>query len=184
MRKNYGAKPYLFPQPVLILATYDQDGNPNAMNAAWGGQADFDKILIDLSHHKTTDNMLATGAFTVGIGDAKQVVACDYVGLVSGDKQPDKLAKAGWTTTKSEFVNAPIINELPISLECKLLQVLPDGMHLGQVVNVSCDERYLGEDGLPDLGKCQPIVFDPFHHTYLNLGEVVGKAFADGKQLK
>lgn len=184
MRKNFGVKPFIYPQPVLILATYDEQGRPNAMNAAWGGTADFDKIFVELSHHKTTDNMLATRAFTVGIGDKEHVVACDYVGLVSGDKVPDKLERAGFTTTKSEFVNAPIINELPLTLECELLEVLPDGMHLGKVVNVSCDERYLGEDGLPDLTKFTPITFDPIHMTYVALGEVVAKAFACGKQLK
>ena len=184
MRKNFGVKPFIYPQPVLILATYDQDGKPNAMNAAWGGTADFDKVFIDLSHHQTTDNMLATGAFTVGIADKEHVVACDYVGLVSGAKEPDKMRKGGFSVTKSEFVNAPIINELPLTLECKLLKVLDDGMHIGQVVNVSCDEKYLGEDGLPDLSKFTPITFDPIHNKYIALGEVVGNAFKDGKQLK
>ncbi len=105
MRKNFGAKPYLYPQPVMIIGTYDENGNANAMNAAWGGMAGANKIIIDLSSHKTTDNIQLNRAFTVSVGDVKHLTACDYVGMVSAHNAPDKMEKAGFTTTKSDFVN-------------------------------------------------------------------------------
>lgn len=118
MRKDFGAQPFLFPQPVLIIATYDEEGKANAMNAAWGGIVGRDEIMIDLSQHKTTDNLKKNRAFTVSFADVEHVVACDYVGIVSGAQESDKMKKAGFTTTKSTFVNAPIINELPVTMEC------------------------------------------------------------------
>ena len=123
MRKDLGAKPYLFPQPVMIIGTYDENGKANAMNAAWGGIVGRNEIIIDLSNHKTTENLLETRAFTVSVADLEHLVPCDYVGIVSGNKEPDKMEKAGFTTTKSKFVNAPVINELPLTLECVLTQV-------------------------------------------------------------
>lgn len=142
-RKNFGAKPYLFPQPVLIIGTYDENGKANAMNAAWGGIVGADEIMIDLSHHKTTENLMKTKAFTVSAADAEHMVACDYVGIVSGSTEPNKMEKAGFTTTKSEFVNAPIINELPVTLECELVDVIDGSKYLGRIKNVSVDERVL-----------------------------------------
>lgn len=184
MRKNFGVQTYIYPQPVLIVGTYDENGLPNAMNAAWGGICDNDKIMIDMSTHKTTVNMEKNKAFTVAFGDVEHAVACDYVGIVSGNDEPNKFAKAGFTAVKSDFVNAPIIQELPITLECELLQVLEDGEYIGKIVNVSCDERYLGADGLPDLSKFTPITYDPVHHHYIALGNIVGQAFSDGNQIK
>lgn len=137
MRKNFGAKPYLYPQPVMIIGTYDENGNANAMNAAWGGMAGANKIMIDLSSHKTTDNIQLNRAFTVSVGDVKHLTACDYVGMVSAHNAPDKMEKAGFTTTKSDFVNAPIINELPLTLECELLDVIEGSLYLGEIKNVS-----------------------------------------------
>lgn len=183
MRKNFGVKTYIYPQPVLIIGTYDENGNANAMNAAWGGICDYNKVAVDLGNHQTTDNIAKTNAFTVAIADAEHVIACDYVGVVSGRKEPDKMKKAGFTTVKSEFVNAPVINELPITLECELLKIVDGGMYIGKIINVSADEKYLGEDGEPDLSKFCPITFDPVHHKYIALGEEVGQAFSDGKQL-
>ena len=116
MRKNFGAKPFLYPQPVMILGTYDENGKANAMNAAWGGIVGANEIIVDLSAHKTTDNIIKNKAFTVGVADLEHLVACDYVGIVSANKEADKMKKAGFTTTKGEFVNAPIINELPLTL--------------------------------------------------------------------
>lgn len=153
MRKNFGAKPYLYPQPVMIIGTYDENGNANAMNAAWGGMAGANKIMIDLSSHKTTDNIQLNRAFTVSVGDVKHLTACDYVGMVSAHNAPDKMEKAGFTTTKSDFVNAPIINELPLTLECELLDVIEGSLYLGEIKNVSMDESILGEDGELDLGR-------------------------------
>lgn len=184
MRKNFGVKFWLYPQPVMMIATYNEDGTANAMNAAWGGIADFDKVIIDMSDHKTTDNIARTGAFTVACADTRYVAACDYVGIVSGNEVPDKFSRAGFTATKSAFVNAPIINELSVTLECELLKIEEDGRYIGKIVNVSCDEQYLGEDGLPDLSKFTPITFDPIHDRYIALGETVGQAFSNGKALK
>lgn len=124
MKKNFGAKPYLFPQHVMIIATYDENGKANAMNAAWGGIVGMNEIIVDLGSHKTTDNLLKTKAFTVSVADVEHLVACDYVGIVSANKEPDKMEKAGFTTTKSEFVNAPVINELPLFLNVNLLRLL------------------------------------------------------------
>jgi len=184
MVKNLGAKPYVFPQPVLIIATYDESGVPNAMNAAWGGIVGENEIMIDLSEHKTTENLRLQRAFTVSIGDREHVVACDYVGIVSGKKVPDKLSRAGFSVRKSEHVNAPIINELPLTLECRLKSVSADGKYLGEIVGVLADERILGEDGEVDLGKFHPITYDPARYGYYALGEKVGQAFSDGKKLK
>ena len=122
MRKNFGAKPWVYPQPVLMIGTYDENGKPNLMNAAWGGQYDANQVMLCLSSHKTTDNIKVTGAFTVSFATASTVVPCDYVGIVSAKQEPNKMEKAGFTTVKSKFVNAPIINELPLTLECKFLK--------------------------------------------------------------
>lgn len=140
MKKNLGAAPMIFPQPVLILATYDENGTANAMNAAWGGIVGNDKIIIELASHKTTDNIMNRKAFTVSIGDKEHMLACDYVGIVSGNKVPDKMEKAGFTTTKSEFVDAPVINELPVALECELIKVLEGSMYFAKIVNIVADD--------------------------------------------
>ena len=186
MRKNFGAKPLSYPQPVLIVAAYDENGMPNAMNAAWGGISDSEEISMCLSSgHKTVKDILKTGAFTVSMADAAHVTECDYLGIVSGNKVPDKLAKSGFHTTKSAFVNAPLIDELPIALECRLKDYKPEtGMMRGEIVNVSVDERVLDENGNVDPAKASPITFDPFNNTYLRLGEKVGNAFSDGKRIK
>ena len=185
MRKNFGAKAYLYPMPVLIIGSYDENGNPDAMNAAWGGISEETELSICISaEHKTTKNIIARGAFTVSIADAENVVACDYVGIVSGNKEPDKIKKTGWHTTKSEFVDAPLFDKLPMALECKLISYDEEICRLvGEIVNVCADERILGEDGKFDLNKFSPITYDPVHHTYRKFGDVVGKAFRDGKKI-
>lgn len=184
MRKNYGAKPFLYPQPVLIVGTYDENGDPDCMNAAWGGICDYDKIMLDLGKHKTTDNIAVTKAFTVAVGDAAHVVGCDYVGIVSANDVTDKFAKTGFTQQKSEFVNAPVINELPLTLECELYKILDDGMYIGKIINVSTDEKYVGSDGNPDLSLFSPITFDPFRNKYVALGDDVADAFSAGLAIK
>jgi len=186
MRKNFGAKPILYPQPVLIIATYNADGTPNAMNAAWGGISEEREITICIdSGHKTAENVVKRGAFTVSMATADQVTGCGYVGIVSGNKVPDKVAKAGFHVTPSALVDAPLIDELPMALECRLISYDTDSCRLvGEIVNVNADESVLGEDGKIDAAKLRPITFDPVHHTYLVLGEPVGNAFRDGLKLK
>ena len=185
MRKNFGSKSWLYPMPVLIIAAYDEAGVPNAMNAAWGGMFTDEHIGICISQgHKTTKNILATKAFTVSMATAEQVVACDYVGIVSGNRERDKVAKAGFTTERSEVVNAPIIKELPMTLECEMVSYDEESCHLvGRIVNVSADESIL-TDGKIDYAKLRPITYDPVNHHYVELGAKVGNAFSDGKRLK
>ena len=185
MRKNFGSKSWLYPMPVLIIAAYDEEGVPNAMNAAWGGMFTDEHIGICISQgHKTTKNILATGAFTVSMATAEQVVACDYVGIVSGNRERDKVAKAGFTTERSELINAPIIKELPMTLECEMVSYDEESCHLvGRIVNVSADESIL-TDGKIDYAKLRPITYDPVNHHYVELGAKVGNAFSDGKKLK
>ena len=186
MRKNFGAKPMCYPMPVYIIGTYGADGTPNAMNAAWGGISEETEISICISaDHKTTENILLRKAFTVSMATAKYIAACDYVGIVSGNKVPDKFAKAGFHATKSQFVDAPLIDELPMALECELITYDPESCRLvGRIVNVSADESVLGENGKMDVSKLQPITFDPMNNHYLVLGEKVGQAFHDGVALK
>ena len=186
MRKNFGAKPYTYPQPVLIIASYDENGTADAMNAAWGGISDDTQISMCLSaDHKTVKNILKRKAFTVSMADAAHVTECDYVGIVSANDVPDKLSRAGFHTTKSEFVDAPLIDELPMALECRLVSYDEESCRLiGEIVNVSTDERILGENGKIEPAKLQPITFDPVNNAYLKLGEKVGNAFKDGVKLK
>lgn len=182
MRKDFGAKSWLYPLPVLIIGTYDEEGKANVMNAAWGGIFDTNMVEVCLSAgHKTTKNLKAKGAFTLNIGDADHVAACDYVGIVSGNDTPDKMEKAGFTAEKSKFVDAPVICELPMALECRLVRITEEGTVIGEVVNINADERVLGEDGLIDAAKLRPISFDPVHNAYLVMGEKVGDAYQDGK---
>ena len=186
MRKNLGAKTMCYPMPVYIIATYNADGTPNAMNAAWGGISEEKEISICADDgHKTAENLVARKAFTVSMATAKYMAACDYVGIVSGNKEPDKFAKAGFHATKSEFVDAPIIDELPMALECKVISYDAETCRLvGEIVNISVDDSVLNEDGKVDVAKLQPITYDPINHHYLVLGEKVGQAFCDGKTLK
>ena len=185
MRKNFGVKSWFYPLPVLIIGTYNEDGTPNAMNAAWGGLYDADKVVVCLSAgHKTTKNIKATGAFTVAFADAAHVIPADYVGMASGNNEPKKMEKAGFHTTKSAFVDAPVIDELPVALECKFLKVNEDGNIIGQIVNVSIDESVLDSDGKLDMSKFQPISFEPANNGYRVLGERMGNAFRDGGKLK
>ena len=186
MRKNLKAKAYIYPLPVLIVGTYDEDGMPNAMNAAWGTVCDTAQVAICLSAgHKTVKNLLTTKAFTVAIADVKNVAAADYVGLVSGNKQPDKLTKTGWRITKSEFVNAPLIEDFPLVLECALVSYDTETeICIGEVVNVSADENILSENGKIDVEKLQPLCYASEVRGYYTLGQKVGDAFSDGLKLK
>lgn len=186
MRKNFGAKPWTYPQPVFIVASYDENGVPDAMNAAWGGISDDTQISLCLSAgHKTVANILKSKAFTVSMADAQHVVECDYVGIESANNVPDKFAKAGFTAVKSEYVNAPVIEQLPMAVECSLVSYDSETCRLvGEIVNVSIDESILTDDGKTDMSRFSPIVFDPINSVYLKLGEKAGNAFQDGRKLK
>mgnify|MGYP003313159937 CR=1 FL=1 len=185
MRKNFGPKCWLFPMPVLIVGSYDENGVPNAMNAAWGGIYDTNLVMVCLADdHKTTENIKKSGAFTLSFATADRVAACDYVGIVSANDTPDKFARAGFHATKSELVNAPLIDELPMAVECKLLKFNEDGICIGEIVNISADESVLDEKGRVDAKKLDPIIYDSCSHAYWSFGEKVGQAFSDGKTIK
>lgn len=186
MRKNFGAKPFTYPQPVYILAAFDENGIPDAMNAAWGGISDSSEISMCISKtHKTLKNILLKKAFTVSMGDLENLTACDYVGITSGNSNPDKFEKAGFHAVKSEFVDAPLIKELPVAVECSLKSYDPDtGRLVGEILNVSVDEKVLNENGNVDIAKVKPLVFDPFNNNYAVVERNVGKAFSDGNKIK
>ncbi len=188
MRKDFGSKAIITPLPVLIIATYNEDGTPNAMNAAWGGQKEEDQIAICLgTSHRTTENIKKRKAFTVSFGTRKTVTVSDFFGIVSGNKLSDKVEKSGLHVVKSAHVDAPMFEEYPLTLECKLIECSADmdgsTYVVGQVVNTSADETVLDEKGKVDLGKVEPISYDSAAHAYRVLGEKVGKAFSDGKAL-
>lgn len=186
MRKSFGSKPMCYPMPVFVIGTYNADGTVNAMVAAWGGISEEKEISICVDDaHKTVENFLRSGAFTVSMATKERLKSCDYVGMVSGNDVPDKFTKAGFTASKSELVDAPIINELPMSLECRLISYDKESCRLvGEIVNVSADEAVLDEKGMVDVHKLQPICYDPMNHFYHVLGEKVGNAFSDGGELK
>lgn len=185
MRKDFGAKTWLYPMPVLIVGSYDENGTPDAMNAAWGGIYDTNLVMVCLAdEHKTTDNIKKSGAFTLSFATAKTVAACDYVGIVSANDVPDKFDRTGFHATKSKFVNAPVIDELPMTVECRLLKFNEDGICIGEIVNISADESILDENGRIDAKKLDPIIYDSVSHAYWSFGEKVGKAFFDGKSIK
>ncbi len=187
MKKTFTPKAWVLPQPVLIIGTYDADGTPNAMNAAWGGQWDATKIMISLGSHATTDNIDRLGEFTVTFATKSSMVEADYVGIVSGRKQPDKIARTGWKSEKAQNVNAPIFECFPLTLECKVSEKISEsksGYYLiADIVNIVCDENYLANDGKPDVEKMNLITFDPIHNGYIVLGQRVGNAFSSGKKL-
>lgn len=186
--KNFGQKPWVLPQPVLIIGTYNSDGTSNAMNAAWGGQWDSKEIMISMGSHATTENLNRCGEFTVAFATKDTMVASDFVGIVSAKNDPEKMQKTGWTAIKSEHVNAPIFTDFPMTLECRILSKIDeseDGYNIvAEIVNILVDENYLAKDGNPDVEKMQLITYEPVHHGYLVMGERVGNAFADGKKLK
>lgn len=186
MKKDFGAKAMLYPMPVLMIATYDENGNPDLMNAAWGGIADDTQINICLSpEHKTVKNILAGSDFTVSMATVKTVTACDFVGIVSANTDPDKIKKSGFHFTKSQKVNAPLVDELPFVLECKTISFdAPTCRLLGEIINVSADESILNENGKIDVKKLDPVTYDSSNHKYLRLGEEVADAFKAGLSLK
>ena len=186
--KSLGQKSWMLPQPVLVIGTYNSDGTPNAMNAAWGGQWDAKEIMISMGAHATTDNLNRCGDFTVAFATVDTMVAADFVGIVSAKNDSDKMQKTGWTAVKAEHVEAPLFTDFPMTLECRVLRKIDESEEgyyiVAEVVNILVHEEYLASDGKPDVEKMQLITYDPIHHGYIALGERVGNAFADGKRLK
>lgn len=188
MNQNFNPKAWLLPQPVLIIGTYNEDGSPNAMNAAWGGQWDAKDIFISMGNHATTDNLNRCNEFTLAFATSKTMVAADYVGITSAKTNPDKIAKTGWSSEKGEHVNAPVFDCFPLTMECRIKEKLFEsrtGFYLvAEIINIICKEEYLAADGKPDVEKMKLITFDPIHYGYIELGSRIGNAFNDGKQLK
>lgn len=186
--KNFKPKAWVLPQPVLIIGTYNADGTPNAMNAAWGGQWDMTEIMISMGAHATTDNLNRNGEFTLAFATEDTLVASDYVGIVSARSHSDKIVRTGWTSVKAEHIDAPVFDCFPMTMECRIKEKLFEsstGYYIvAEIVNILCDEKYLAEDGKPDVEKMQLITFAPIHNGYISLGKKVGNAFSDGKELK
>ena len=186
--KNFKPAAWVLPRPVIIIGTYDADGTTNAMNAAWGGQWDHNEIFISLGSHATTDNLNRNGEFTIAFATADTMVAADFVGVVSGRKDHDKMATTGWKASKAETVDAPVFDCFPMTMECRIKEKINEsetGFYMvAEIVNIVCDEKYFAEDGRPDVEKMELITFDPIHNGYIRLGSKVGNAFRDGLSLK
>lgn len=183
MRKNIKTTEAIFPMPVLMIATYNEDGTIDVMNAAWGMMLERDQVVLNLTEtHKTVKNIKERKAFTVSISDANHVVEADYFGMVSGNNTRDKFEKSGLTASKSDHVDAPIINEFPICMECEFMEYGECGV-IGKVVNVTALENVMNGDNV-DIELVNAIAFDPYTHGYYKVTERVGNAFKDGLQLK
>ncbi|MBQ2787602.1 MAG: flavin reductase [Bacteroidaceae bacterium] len=186
--KSFGQKAWMLPQPVLIIGTYNSNGTPNAMNAAWGGQWDSKEIMISIGSHATTENLARCEDFTVAFATKNTMAASDFVGIVSAKNDTDKMLKTGWTAIKAENVNAPVFTDFPMTMECRVLRKIDESEEgyyiVAEIVNILVDEDYLGEDGKPDVEKMQLITYEPVHHAYVELGKRVGNAFSVGKILK
>ena len=186
-RKNFGDAGIITPLPAIMIATYEKE-NPDVMMAAWGGQCGSKHICFNLSAHKTTDNIRLKKAFTVSFASKNDIVQSDYFGIVSANDVPDKVARAGFTVTKSPNVDAPIVNEYPLTLECKVVQMDEDekggARVVGEIVNMSAQESILNEEGKVDLSKLQPVIFDSSNNSYRVVGEQVGTAWGSGKAIQ
>ena len=187
MRKKLNITEGIFPMPVLMIATYNEDGSVNVMNAAWGTMQERDHVALNLTEtHKTVKNIKARGAFTVSIADAAHVLEADYLGVVSGNRVTNKFENSGLTASKDEIVDAPVINEFPLCLECEFVEY-QNGEYgcgvIGKVVNVTADESVMVGDKI-DISLVNAIAFDPYTHGYYKVTERVGNAFKDGLQLK
>ncbi len=188
MKKNLGTKMFFTPLPVLIVGTYDSAGVPDAMNVAWGGQCGPKHVALNIGSHQTTDNLRLKKAFTLAFANRENEAQADFVGLVSGKNESDKIKKTGWKVTKSSHVDAPVFEDLPITLECKVVDMKDEGEGgarvVGEVVNVIADDKVLNSKGQIDIDKLQPILLDDSIAAYRVVGEKVGNAFIDGKQFK
>lgn len=187
MKKSLGDKLAFTPQPVVIIATYNEDGTANAMNAAWVGQVSFHEIELNLSPHKTTDNIEKRKAFTVSFADRKHIREADYFGIATGKKVADKVGKAGMHTIKSENVDAPIIEEIPLTLECEVEKIVPIGHDFqitAKMVNTLADEEILDDKGNVDTDRFEPLVYDSAYRAYRVVAKgILGKAWNIGKDV-
>ena len=188
MKKNLGVIPAVYPMPVLMVAAYDENGKVNVMNAAWGMICAMDKIALFIDEdHKTTQNLLKSKAFTVSLADKPHMDAADFFGIASGNKMDDKFERTGYTAVKSEFVNAPVIDEFPVVMECELAEVVSNDSFyciVGKIVNVRADEEVIGDGGKIDISKMELLIFDQFTWNYNVVGDVVDKVGHAGKSLK
>lgn len=187
MKKDLGAIPAVFPMPVLMVAAYDENGVPCVMNAAWGTICDMDKIALIISEgHKTTKNIKVSKAFTVALADKEHMAEADFFGIATGNKMPDKFEKSGCHTEKSKFVNAPVVTEFPVTMECELAEIVEtDNLYavIGSIKNVCADEAVLDENGRINPEKLNALIFDQFQHGYYVAGERVGKAWNAGRDM-
>ena len=184
MRKKIKTTEAIFPMPVLMIATYNDDGTIDVMNAAWGTMLERNQIILNLTEsHKTVKNIRKRKAFTVSLANAKTVVQADYFGMVSGNNTENKFENSGLSSTKSENVDAPIINEFPICIECELKEGESNWGIVGNVINVTADESIMNGENI-DISLLDAIAFDPYTHGYYKVTEKVGNAFKDGLQLK
>ena len=186
MKKQIKTTESIFPMPVLLISTFNEDNTVNVMNAAWGTMLDRDKVALNLTKtHKTVQNILKRKAFVIHIADAKHVVEADYFGIVSGNHNKDKFRNSGLTFIKSEKVDAPIINEFPVAIECEFVEYQADETRLGvigKVIRTLVEEENLKNDKL-DIDSLEAIAFDPYTHGYYKVSQRVGEAFSDGKKL-
>ena len=183
MKKELGVVPAVFPMPVLMIGTYGEDGTVDVMNAAWGQICGMDKITLCLTEsHRTVKNLKKTGAFTVALADAAHVKEADFFGIASGNTDPEKFQKSGLTAVRSEKVNAPVIQEFPITMECELVECGEYGI-VGRIVNVLADESALDAKGKVDVAKAEILMFDQFKAGYYTVGDKVGQAWSTGKEL-
>lgn len=187
MKKDLGSIPAVFPMPVLMIGTYDEDGRVDVMNAAWGQICDYDKIILSLTEtHKTTENLKLNKAFTVALADEAHMKEADYFGMVSANQDPNKFEKSGFHAVKSSHVNAPIIDEFPLTMECELFEIIDtESIYgiVGKIVNVSVDEKILDEKDKIDVRKMNALIFDQFQHGYYTLGKKAGQGFSIGREL-
>lgn len=186
--KDIKTKTAIFPMPVLMIATYNEDGSIDAMNAAWGMMLDVDRIVLNLTEtHKTVENIKRNKAFTVSLADKNHMIEADYFGIVSANNVPNKFEKSGLSAIKSDNVNAPIINEFPVCMECEFIEYQDSDTGcgvIGKVINTKVSDKILDENGSVDAGKINALIYDPFSHNYYVTGEKVGKAFSEGNKLK
>lgn len=187
MRKDLGVVPAVYPMPVLMVAAYDENGVVNVMNAAWGMICDMDKIALFIDdEHKTTQNIRKTKAFSVSIADKDHMDVADFFGIATGNKMADKFKNSGYHATKSSKVNAPIIDEFPVCMECELAEIVETEnifAVIGKIVNVNADEKVLSDNGKVDPLKLNALIFDQFQSGYYVTGEKVGQAWNAGKEL-